>query len=152
MLRLSKMADYGIVLMSYIAQTDTDAARTARDLAEVSNLPLPTVSKVLKALSRAGLLSAQRGKRGGYALVRTAGEINVAEMIAALDGPIALTDCSHLTPGACDLQPSCPTRGNWSLISATVDRALADLSLADLSPTADCCKSTANPSPLEILP
>src|SRR5690349_13231777 len=111
MLRLSKMANYGIVLLSYVANAAPGEVSTARLLAERSALPLPTVSKVLKSLSRAGLLVAHRGKHGGYTLAREPRSISVADMIHAVDGPIALTVCSPHTPGLCELEGSCPVRG-----------------------------------------
>jgi len=133
-LRLSKMADYGIVLMTYIGHTRGGEVCTARDLADQSNLPLPTVSKVLKSLARSELLVAHRGKNGGYTLARTPHDITVAEMITAVDGPIALTECSTVEEVDCDIEPSCPARTNWSIISATVKRALENLTLADMRP------------------
>lgn len=132
MLRLSKLADYGIVLMTYIARNVGTGPQPARDLASRSNLPLPTVSKVLKALCRAGLLVAHRGKQGGYSISRSIDEVSVADMIAAIDGPIALTECGTYAPALCDLEPTCPVRQNWVTISLKVREALENLSLADL--------------------
>ena len=131
MIRLSKMADYGIVLLSYVAQEEGTC--TARQLSDWSGLPLPTVSKVLKALARHGLLSAHRGKQGGYALARAADNITVADMVAAVDGPIALTECAPHSPAMCDLEPTCPNRENWLLISNRVRVALEELTLTDMT-------------------
>lgn len=137
MLRLSKMADYGIVLLTYVANAEEGEVSTARHLAEQSRLPLPTVSKVLKSLSRAGLLVAHRGKNGGYTLARAPEQISVVDMIRAIDGPIALTECSTHAPSLCDLESCCPVRSNWAKITSTVSDALEQLSLADMAVPAD---------------
>jgi Rrf2 family protein len=90
------------------------------------------VSKILKALARKGLLTSQRGAKGGYALARDAADITVPEMISALEGPIALTDCAQ-HPGACAQESSCHVREPWQRINAAVRDALASISLADLA-------------------
>jgi Rrf2 family protein len=101
-------------------------------LAEKSNLPLPTVSKLLKVLLQSGFLVSHRGIKGGYSLARDTREISVAEIIAALEGPIGLTECTTDPSGLCDLEPSCPIKRNQQLISQVVRGALEKLSLADL--------------------
>lgn len=140
MLRLSKMADYGIVLLTYVAQGygPQGEVSTARGLAEKSGLPLPTVSKVLKSLSRYGLLVAQRGKHGGYTLARAPEEISVVDMIKAVEGPIALTECSTHAPSLCELEGTCPVRSNWSRITSVVQGALQNLTLADMATPNGC--------------
>ena len=105
MIRLSRITDYGIVLMVRLAQNPDDEARNARNLAAEADLPIPVVSKVLKTLTREGLLSSQRGSKGGYTLARNAEDISVPEMITALEGPISLTECSA-HPGACSQELS----------------------------------------------
>ena len=100
MIRLSRITDYGIVLMVQLARDTGGEARNSRHLAAEAGLPAPVVSKVLKSLARAGLLESQRGSKGGYALARVAADISVPEMITALEGPISLTECT-LHPGAC---------------------------------------------------
>src|SRR5437660_12711171 len=96
MIRLGKLTDYGLVLRTCIARSDThdSGLHTALDLAKMSRLPLPTVSKVLKELLQSGLLVSHRGIKGGYSLARDAHEISLAEIVTALEGPIALTECS----------------------------------------------------------
>ena len=131
MIRLSKLADYGIVLLTYFAQGDKDIL-TARDLAAQSRLPLPTVAKILKALCRGGLLISQRGVNGGYALARGASDISVVDIIATIEGPIAMTECSVTAPGLCEFEAACPVRSNWRRINDTVVQALAGLSLIDM--------------------
>jgi FeS assembly SUF system regulator len=141
MIRLSKLADYGIVLMTYFAaqaerNPEPGASRTvyaARDLARLSRVPLPTVSKVLKALCRAGLLTSHRGVRGGYSLPNRPCDLSVVDIIRAVDGPIALTDCSQAVDGYCELEEACPVRSNWQKINGVVTDALTGLTLADMT-------------------
>lgn len=140
MLRLSKLTDYGIVLMGYMAR-DAEISHAARELSTMSGLPLPTVSKVLKSLSRGGLLVSHRGKNGGYTLAHAARDISVAQMIRVLEGPVRLTECSH-APVLCELESRCPVRGNWESINQVVYEALDKVSLADLTPAGGCGETT----------
>ena len=95
MIKLSRMADYGVILMVQLARAPGDVT-TAADLSETTALPGPTVSKLLKQLSRAGLLESHRGTKGGYTMALPAGDISVADIVSALEGPIALTECCLL--------------------------------------------------------
>jgi FeS assembly SUF system regulator len=131
MFKLSKTTDYGIVLMARLAKDPLGAPQNARELAAGSDLPVPMVSKILKALAREGLLASQRGSKGGYRLARPPEELTVSEMIRVLEGPVALTDCA-LAPSICEHETLCAVREPWQLISRVVERALADVSLADL--------------------
>ena len=131
MIRLSKLTDYGILLMTQIARHPERSVYTARDLAVETQLPLPTVSKILKALSNGGLLTSHRGTKGGYSLTRSAHEISVGHVITVLEGPIGVTECGGM-PGLCDLEPHCPMSANWRIISNEVKRALENLTLPDL--------------------
>ena len=131
MIRLSKLTDYAIVLMVQSARSG--GTRTARQLAEETRLPLPTVGKVLKVLSRHEFLISTRGVRGGYALGRAAEDICMAELIEALEGPIALTECSSApSESGCSHEAHCPTRQPWLHINDVVRGALADVRLADM--------------------
>lgn len=103
-------------------------------MALVTGLPVPTVAKTLKRLAQAGLVVSQRGTKGGYVLVRDAAEIPVTEIIAAVDGPIALTDCTVEEDGVCEIEALCPTRTNWKKINDAVVGALRDITLADMTP------------------
>src|SRR5438270_5672111 len=132
MIRLGKLTDYGLVLMSYVAKSDEQTMHTARGLAVQSKLPLPTVSKLLKVLLQSGFLVSHRGIKGGYTLAGHANEISVAEIISALEGPIGLTECTTDLSGICDLEPSCPIKRNQQMISQVVRGALERLTLADL--------------------
>jgi FeS assembly SUF system regulator len=133
-IRLSRLSDYGIVLMAQLAgRAGADGApHNAREVAAEAHLPLPVVSKILKALARRGLLVSHRGAKGGYSLARPPEAITAAEMIAALEGPIGLTECAA-HPGVCVQEPSCHVREPWQRINAAVRRALAQVTLADLA-------------------
>lgn len=131
MIKLSRLSDYGIVLMTQLAARP-GILTTAPELALTSGLPVPTVSKVLKAIAQDGLLESQRGTKGGYALTRPAAEISVADIIRALEGPIALTECTEAEGGSCDIEPSCPTRTNWVRINDAVIGALEGISLVEM--------------------
>ena len=136
MFRLSKIADYGIIILAHLAQQGEDGTATrslaARELAEHVDLPLPMVSKVLKTLTRAGVLESHRGIKGGYSLAHRPEDLSVADMITALDGPLALTQCS-LGPTACDLEQSCAVKSPWLVITRVVHDALASVTLADIT-------------------
>ena len=131
MIRLSRLSDYGIVLMAQLAARAGGAPSNAREVAAEAHLPLPVVSKVLKALARRGLLVSHRGAKGGFSLARPPAEITAAEMIAALEGPIGLTECAA-HPGQCVQEANCHVREPWQRINSVVRRALAEVTLADL--------------------
>jgi len=130
MLRLSKLTDYATVILSFMAR-DKEHAHTATEIAETTGIALPTVSKILKLLVKAKVLMSTRGAKGGYALARNPEKISVATVISALEGPIALTECSISRQG-CEQASGCDIRGNWSLINQTIHDALESVTLADL--------------------
>lgn len=130
MFRMNKLTDYGVVLLTRFAQAPFES-RSARDLAEELRLPLPTVGKVLKLLVRDGILVSQRGTKGGYALSRPPSEISVTSIIAALEGPVSLTECQ--APGVCGMERGCPTRANWQVVNRAVLQALTSLTLLDMA-------------------
>jgi FeS assembly SUF system regulator len=132
MIRIAKLTDYGIVLLTHFAREGQRSVLNARDLAEGAGLPLPTVSKLLKLLSKAGLLASHRGVAGGYSLARPPAEITLAQVIGALEGPIAMTECSDDAHG-CSLEPVCPTQSNWRKINTAVRAALDGLTLAEMA-------------------
>lgn len=134
MLRISKLTDYGTVVMATLAEAD-DEKLSASKLAEITHLEVPTVAKVLKLLATAGLVESFRGVQGGYRLARAPGEISVADMVRAIEGPIALTECSVET-GLCSYEARCCLRGNWQRIGQVVESALERLSLGDMLPPA----------------
>lgn len=131
MFKLSRMADYGVVVLSYMARRP-DGLSTAPDLAERTTLPAPTVSKILKLLARGDVVTATRGAHGGYALARPVEQVTVAEIIAALDGPVALTACVEGSTDSCVVESLCPMAGGWNRINGAVKAALDSVTLADL--------------------
>ncbi len=127
------MTDYGVVVMAQLAQA-TDAVVTAPDIASAAGLPPPTVAKILKRMTRGGLVTSQRGVHGGYALSRPAEQISVADIIAALEGPVAVTACVDGASGeACTVESLCLIRGCWDRVNAAVTRTLASMSLAEIA-------------------
>lgn len=130
MLRMAKLTDYGIVLMSYLAE---NAARhhNAQTLSEAVRVPLPTVRKVLKALSQYGLLDSERGAHGGYSLSKAARAISIAEVITAIEGPIALTECVS-ADSHCEQEVHCVIQANWERINSAVYHALDEVKLSDM--------------------
>ena len=132
MVRLGKLTDYGLVLMTLIARGEGFAQRTARDLAIESRLPLSTVSKLLKQLLQRGLLTSHRGIKGGYILAKEPQEISVVEIISAIEGPMALTECSADVTGLCNLESFCPIKSNQQIISQAVRGVLDKITLSDL--------------------
>ena len=130
MLRISKLTDYGTVVMMHLARSP-EQAFSAADLAQRLGLALPITSKVLKALSRHALLTSRRGAHGGYTLSRPATAIAMADIIDALEGqPFGITECSA-GAGLCEREIACQTRPNWQRINSVLRRALEDVSLAD---------------------
>jgi FeS assembly SUF system regulator len=131
MLRISKLTDYGTVILACLASAP-DRRHTAGEVAERIGLGGPTVSKLLKSFHRAGLVTSARGTRGGYQLARPAGRISAAAIIDAIEGPVAITECSgnHST---CDLETTCRTGGAWQHINGAIRRSLDEISLAQLS-------------------
>ncbi|MGY6629985.1 MAG: SUF system Fe-S cluster assembly regulator [Wenzhouxiangella sp.] len=130
MLRISKLTDYATLLLGALARR-SGACLPASVLAEETRLEPPTVAKVLKTLARSELVGSVRGVNGGYRLNLPANQISVAAIVRAMEGPIALTECS-LEPGLCTHEASCQLSGNWRRIGEAVERTLESLSLADL--------------------
>ena len=132
MLRISKIMDYGTLVLTYMAACP-ERLCSAPEMAKALGLNPPTVSKVLKLLGRRGLVRSVRGVQGGYALGRPAAEISIAQVIDALDEqPFGLTECTAL-PGSCDFEAACTLRDNWQRINDTVRRALEEVSVADMA-------------------
>jgi FeS assembly SUF system regulator len=134
MLRLSKLADYATVVMVYLARRESVLC-SAKEIAHYTHLTIPTVSKILKKLTKEGLLKSTRGPAGGYQLKRPAVDISVAQIIFALEERTGLTECS-IGPSDCSIQSICNIKGNWRLINEAIERALDTVSLHDLAKTA----------------
>ena len=131
MLRISKLADYGTVVMVYLAK-HPDQLCNARDIARHTHLTVPTVSKLLKRLTQASLLLSVRGVHGGYRLQRDACDISITQIIYALDEARGLTECSSQL-NECSLQGVCHIQDNWRLISQAIESALNSVSLDTLA-------------------
>ncbi len=133
MLRLSRLADYGVMVMAHVA-ADAKGVHNATDAAAATGLPGPTVAKIMARLAKAGLLTSQRGARGGYRLAAAPEDVSVAAIITALDGPIALTQCSGVhTPSACDHENLCVSRRGINRINTAIRGALEGVMLAELA-------------------
>lgn len=130
MLRISKLTDYGTVVLAEVARAATGVV-SAADIAAVTGLGLPTVSKLLKMLARGGLVTSVRGPHGGYRLAREAARITAADVIDALEGPVSITECSA-HGSHCDIEPVCRVGGAWQRINLAIHRALDEITLSDL--------------------
>ncbi|MEP7244399.1 MAG: SUF system Fe-S cluster assembly regulator [Gammaproteobacteria bacterium] len=131
MLRISRLTDYATVILAALARAP-ERVQTSAALAEQTRLTLPTVSKVLKTLQRSGLVASTRGIRGGYQLARPAAQISAGEILDALEGPFAITDCAS-GHGQCDIERTCQVGHAWQLLNVTIRRSLQDVSLAQLA-------------------
>jgi FeS assembly SUF system regulator len=136
MLRLGRLTDYAITLLSHMECEGNGSLWAASGLSGKSGLPMPTAAKVLKLLAKGGLISAQRGATGGYKLARRASEISIAEIIETMDGPIAITDCSKGSAHErCKIRSLCPLSNGWNKVNLVLREALKKVSLAELLET-----------------
>lgn len=142
MLRMSKLTDYGTLVLAQLAANGTGLT-TSSAVAEATRLGQPTVSKLLKLLTHAGLVVSVRGAQGGYALARSPDQITAADILDALEGPVAITACSSAS-GACDLESHCRVGAAWQRINLSIRTALESVTLADL-------KSAEDPLPAAVL-
>ena len=129
-LRISKLTDYGTVVLAHLA-SEPGVVCSAADVAAATEIALPTVSKLLKSLARAGLVTSTRGANGGYQLARDPGAISAANVIDALEGPVSITECSA-SDSHCDFEDVCSVGGAWQRINVAIRRALDEVSLIDL--------------------
>ncbi len=140
MLKISRIADYGVVLGTRLAALALEGGpygdvRSVRDLARETGIPQPTVGKILKQLAREGVVDSTRGARGGYRLARRPEDVTVADVIAALEGPIGVTECgpTDADHDDCELSGRCGVRGNWQRINDAIRHALRQISLAEMA-------------------
>lgn len=131
MIRLSRFTDYAVLMLAELAR-DESARASAADLATRTNLAEPTVAKILKILNRAGLVVSTRGATGGYMIARPAHEMTVADIISAVEGPVAITACADGHDDDCSLSGVCAMNGRWSEVNAAVRGALESVTLADM--------------------
>jgi FeS assembly SUF system regulator len=132
-MRLSSLADYAVVMLSAAARHTEDARLTATLLAEETGVPLPTAQKLMGRLAVAGLLSSARGTGGGFRLSRPPSSISLADIIEAVEGPIAMTACVEMGRHDCGLEGSCRVQPHWSAVNNAVKGALDGVSLASLA-------------------
>ena len=143
MLRVARLTDYACVLMTCLANGSREVL-SAADLAARARLELPTVSKLMKRMSRAGLVESFRGAQGGYRLARTPASISLADIVTAMEGPIGMTECS-VHAGRCGYESHCGARSNWRRVSDIVVAALKGASLADMQPPAPLPRNLRRP-------
>ncbi len=132
-MRLSSMADYAVVTMCAAARHCGGVRVSAAELADETGLPLPTVQKLVSLLSRAGLLRSARGAGGGLKLARPAAAITLADIVEAVEGPIALTSCVEQGRHDCALETCCSVRPHWGVVNETLRDALAGVPLTRLA-------------------
>jgi FeS assembly SUF system regulator len=131
MFRINKLTDYAVVLL--VDMSRTRCVRSAQQIACDTGVPLPTVAKVMKLLVRDGLVVSHRGATGGYGLGREASTITVADMIQAVEGPIALTNCVETSEDDCVIESLCPMHGHWNRVNSAVKAALDGVTLAEMA-------------------
>jgi FeS assembly SUF system regulator len=132
MLKLSKLTDYAVVLLSHMTRREGALATTVL-LADETGIPQPTVSKILKMLAKGGLLSAQRGASGGYTLTRSARDMSIADVVTVMDGPIHLTECAEDLAHECQMSRSCSMHGRWNKVNRVIRTALEQVSIYDMA-------------------
>lgn len=132
-MRLSSMADYAVVTMSAAARHCGGARVSAAELAVETGLPAPTVQKLVSLLSKAGLLRSSRGAGGGLQLARPAAAITLADIVEAVEGPIALTACVEHGRHDCALEGACNVQPHWGVVNEALRSALAGVPLTQLA-------------------
>lgn len=146
-MKLGRMTDYATLVMTQLAVAPHQM-RSAHDLATQSRIGAPTVAKLLRLLSRAGLVNAERGVCGGYKLARRADTISVADIVAAIEGPVALTECAG-SHSRCSIEQSCGVRGSWRLINTAIQQALEAVTLQKMAENVRQTHALPDTFPLE---
>lgn len=131
MIKLGRLTDYAVTLLTQMVGKDA-GLWVASDLAGKTGLPLPTVSKVLKQLAKSNIVETKRGATGGYKLGKPAAAISIAAIVEAMDGPIALTECTDTGEHTCGVESICPMSGHWNKLNRAIKHALEEVSLADM--------------------
>ncbi len=135
MIRIRKLTDYAIVVLVALETKRSGAWLSAHEISDGIDVPLPTVAKILQLLNKADLVVATRGMCGGYKLKRTSEQISVVEIIEALEGPLAVTECANPEMDTCTEGAYCALHAHWPIINSAVRAALAKVSLADMCRT-----------------
>jgi FeS assembly SUF system regulator len=147
MLRISKLTDYATLILAHLASQPVQRA-TAGQIASQTGLAAPTVSKLLKQLHRRGLVHSTRGLHGGYLLARPAAEITAANIIDALEGPVALTECAGRSSHCC-IESTCLVGRAWQRVTQAIRRSLQDITLQELAGLGGTTASSGSLSPLD---
>jgi len=134
MLKLSKLTDYAVVILAAMAGGGRERPFSASGVAAATFLPEPTVSKILKLLAKAGIITSIRGAKGGYTLNEAPENIPVGRVIAALEGPVRLASCVKDSGESCGIESICMLHGRWNPVNAAIETALSNVSLADMIP------------------
>lgn len=135
MIRLSKLTDYAVAILSHMGQGKGDALWSASEIADSSGLPMPTAAKILKLLAKSEIITALRGASGGYRLAKPMTKITIAEIIEAMDGPIAITDCAEGSAHShCSMKGICPMSMGWNKVNDAVRQALMSVTLDEMTP------------------
>ena len=132
-MRLSSLADYAVVMLSAAARHPCDARLSATLLADETGVPLPTAQKLMGRLAASGLLRSARGTGGGFTLARRPQEITLADIVEAVEGPIAMTSCVDETRHECGLETACKVRPHWGAVNGAIRASLSGVSLATLA-------------------
>ncbi|MCB1720216.1 MAG: SUF system Fe-S cluster assembly regulator [Rhodospirillales bacterium] len=137
MIKISRLADYAVVTLADLAQQKTPVSAVV--VAGQTRLPEPTVAKVLKLLAKAGLVQSIRGANGGYRLKKSPAQIDVAQIVTAIEGPVSLTACVEGSADICDYQKHCTVKGRWDDVHRALREALESVTLADMMARPKCC-------------
>jgi FeS assembly SUF system regulator len=132
-MRLSSLADYAVVMMAAAARHDGSERLTANCLSAETGVPLPTAQKLMGRLASAGLLASARGAGGGFMLARAADAISLADIVEAVEGPIALTSCVEDGRHDCALEQACRVKPHWAVVNGAVRQAFAGVRLDQLA-------------------
>ena len=148
MLRLSNLADYGVVVMTAAMRAVEDGRlASAAQIAQLTTIPAPTVAKLMGHLGRAGLLVSHRGVGGGFALARDPRDISLADIVEAIDGPISLTHCGQPGADCCGISAQCQVKPHWAPVNGAVRAALESVTLAELAPAGESARAAAERVP-----
>jgi FeS assembly SUF system regulator len=139
MMKLGKLTDYAVAVMVQLGREGSDAARSAHQLADRTGIPEPTVAKVLKKLTREGLLLSVRGAAGGYKLAHDPSRLSICDVIEALDGPIEIVSCANGAADICRAETKCPAKGKWAPVNNAVRAALQAVTLVDMARVPSSC-------------
>ena len=133
MFKISRITDYAVVILNTMGHKDVGTLFSANELAEKTAIPLPTVSKTLKLLTKGEIVKSHRGVQGGYALCRVPAEITIAHILRAIEGPLALTACVEESEDDCNAQSYCPLSGQWEKINTGIADILNSVTMEDMS-------------------